>query len=152
MSTTWPQHGRDLAETSGSIGWCKAYTGLDLLAAVWLVSAISWKPATVRVVSRNRPPCFAREAAMSYATGAEGKTSLLGGRSINGRNTDDWYCKFCEDAWGGHFVNRGFRNACFRCQLAKCNCFHGKPKSSTNLSKRVDSASNRPDRSTRGTG
>ena len=44
------------------------------------------------------------------------------------RNSDDWYCKTCSDHWGGHYVNRGHRKACFKCGLEKNYVFQGKVK------------------------
>ena len=53
------------------------------------------------------------------------------------RSTHDWYCRFCDDFWGGHYVNRGHRHECYKCKLAKGECFDGKPPPSGNPSQRV---------------
>jgi chromosome segregation ATPase len=38
---------------------------------------------------------------------------------------EDWYCKFCSDHWGGHYVVRGSRRECYKCHLPKGQCFDG---------------------------
>ena len=55
----------------------------------------------------------------------------------HGDRKDDWYCKHCSDYWGGHFVNRGHRKSCFKCQVAKECVFHGKPIATGPPSRRV---------------
>jgi len=45
----------------------------------------------------------------------------------NGKhNEEDWYCRFCDDFWGGSFKVRGFRRQCYKCKLSKGDCFGGK--------------------------
>jgi hypothetical protein len=58
---------------------------------------------------------------------------------------DDWYCKHCSDYWGGHYVNRGHRKVCFKCQVAKEFVFHGKPVATGPPSRRVVTPSNNVD-------
>ena len=58
---------------------------------------------------------------------------------------DDWYCKHCSDYWGGHYVNRGHRKVCFKCQVANEFVFHGKPVATGPPSRRVVTPSNNVD-------
>ena len=55
----------------------------------------------------------------------------------HGDRKDDWYCKSCDDFWGGHYVNRGHRAACYKCKLSKGHVFGGKPSAAGNPSQRV---------------
>ena len=94
-----------------------------LLGAVTLAGEVLLRPLC-RELTLGRLTSFTCPgvSAMNHARPA---SRVVAGSGWARNSKEDWYCKFCSDHWGGHYVVRGSRRECYKCHLPKGQCFDG---------------------------